>query len=169
MNKLDIKPLMCALTLLFLSACAGNTYGITSKTLFQKSGETLIITQSPGGSISEHLNATVQMRKDIKTLIIDGKCESACFLMVDILYRAGVDVAITKYGSLGFHQMWKKEQDGTITWSNNPERWSKGIQQWAIEKSAWNPWMTYMSREDMKKAYPNMKIVDFWYEVKKGH
>ena len=71
-----------------------------------------VITHDDGGFMGDYIRKYRTMRDSGETVIIDGKCASACTMVLGILPRNRI--CVTPRARLGFHQAWKKgrAQDG---------------------------------------------------------
>lgn len=60
-----------------------------------------VITNDPGGSVVEYISKYSDMRDANEHIVIDGKCISACTLMLGIL--PSQNICVTSRASFGFH------------------------------------------------------------------
>jgi hypothetical protein len=68
------------------------------------------IQNDPGGLIYNHMNAFARVRDAGENVIIDGRCYSACTLVLGIVPRDRI--CVTSRATLGFHAAWIPGQDG---------------------------------------------------------
>lgn len=64
-----------------------------------------VITHDDGGFMGDYIGKYRAMRASGETVIIDGKCASACTMVLGILPRDRI--CVTPRARLGFHQAWK--------------------------------------------------------------
>jgi hypothetical protein len=68
------------------------------------------IRNDPGGIIAEHANAFAQLRDMGESVVIDGRCISACTLVLGIIPPDRI--CVTPRAMLGFHAAWVHDRDG---------------------------------------------------------
>ena len=64
-----------------------------------------VIANDDGGRIGEYVEKYEALRASGKAVIIDGKCASACTIVLGLL--PGDRVCVTPRARLGFHQAWR--------------------------------------------------------------
>jgi hypothetical protein len=73
------------------------------------SGE-IRIRHDPGGLIGNHMSAFAQLRDMGESVVIDGRCFSACTLLLGIIPPDRI--CVTPRATLGFHAAWTYGNDG---------------------------------------------------------
>lgn len=115
------------------------------------------ITNQPGGNVELHKwQAQIARDQNIK-IVIDGKCNSACTIMVD---RARPNVCVTPNAVLGFHQaytfdMSKKylgREDIIGEYSAPMQRWIKANGGLPTEG------LIYMRYDEARKIFPACRL-----------
>ena len=71
----------------------------------QRAGATLRITDDHGGNIGAYWSRYTAAREANEQVIIDGKCSSACTLVLGIVPSRRI--CVTKNAVLGFHAAWR--------------------------------------------------------------
>lgn len=83
------------------------------------------ITNDPGGIITSHMDLYASLRSTGRRVIIDGRCMSACTLVLGMLPPD--QVCVTPRAVLGFHAAWVPGANG------RPIRSEEGTQaMWAV-------------------------------------
>lgn len=92
------------------------------------------IRNNPGGLIADHEFAFSQMRSSGETVVIDGRCYSACTLVLGIVPPDRV--CVTPRAILGFHAAWVPGTDGRPIPSNAGTR-----RMWQLYPSQIRRWL----------------------------
>jgi hypothetical protein len=77
------------------------------------SAEALRITDDPGGRIGPYLRALLAVRRSGEQVVIDGRCVSACTMVLGVIPRERI--CVTRRARLGFHAAWRPTRNGPVT------------------------------------------------------
>jgi hypothetical protein len=110
------------------------------------------ITNDPGGIITEHIQRFASVRSSGERVIIDGRCMSACTLVLGMLPPERV--CVTRRAVLGFHAAWvpgengrpiRSEEGTTAMWSVYPAH----IRRWINNKGGLTPKMLMLRGNEL--------------------
>jgi hypothetical protein len=114
------------------------------------------IRNDPGGIISEHMNVFAQLRDRGETVVIDGRCLSACTLVLGMLPPDRI--CVTSRASLGFHAAWVPGDNGRpvhseygtqAMWSVYPDN----IRRWIRSKGGLSRKMITLTGRELASMY----------------
>src|SRR5690349_13812122 len=71
---------------------------------------TVRIASDPGGQIGPYLDKLETLRNSGQNVIIDGRCLSACTMVLGVIPRD--HLCVTQRARLGFHAAWKPDAHG---------------------------------------------------------
>lgn len=127
-------------------------------TLFSSHGAraTLRITDDHGGNIGAYWSRYVAARDANEQVIIDGKCSSACTLVLGIVPARRI--CVTKNAVLGFHAAWRPGFLGFHVTNAPATRTLLGfyppeIQEWIARNGGLTDKMLYLSGRDLLGLY----------------
>ena len=72
----------------------------------------LRITDDTGGRVGPYLRALMALRDSGENVIIDGRCISACTMVLGVIPRERI--CVTRRARLGFHAAWRPTRDGPV-------------------------------------------------------
>lgn len=127
-------------------------------TLLSPSGAraTLRITDDRGGNIGAYWSRFVAARDSHEQVIIDGKCSSACTLVLGIVPSRRI--CVTGNAVLGFHAAWRPDFSGRHV-ANIPATrtllsfYPPPIRQWIARNGGLTDKMLYLSGRDLLALY----------------
>ena len=108
MARVDLMKRRIAFAALALSLATPALADIRST-----STEVRILSSSGGGVAASYADFFRQVRKSGKRVVIDGPCESACTLVLNIVPRNRI--CVTRRAVLGFHAPAFVDRDGRVT------------------------------------------------------
>ena len=122
----------------------------------QRASATLRITEDHGGNIGAYWSRYMAARDANEQVIIDGKCSSACTLVLGIVPTRRI--CVTKNAVLGFHAAWRPGFLGLHV-TNAPATntlmsfYPPPIQQWIARNGGLTDQMLYLSGSDLMALY----------------
>ena len=119
-------------------------------------GATLRITDDRGGNIGAYWSRYVAARDADEQVIIDGKCSSACTLVLGIVPPRRI--CVTKNAVLGFHAAWRPNFLGFHVTNEPATRtlmsyYPPPIRQWIARNGGLSDKMLYLSGRDLLALY----------------
>ena len=159
-----MTPVGCALRALRRSGywCVGRAAVIVHLVLLlslvgsQGAWATLRITDDRGGNIGAYWSRYIAARDSNEQVIIDGKCSSACTLVLGIVPARRI--CVTKNAVLGFHAAWRPGFLGFHV-ANEPATrtlmsfYPPPIRQWIVRNGGLTDRMLYLSGRDLLVFY----------------
>jgi hypothetical protein len=117
---------------------------------------TLRITDDRGGNIGAYWSRYVAARDADEQVIIDGKCSSACTLVLGIVPPRRI--CVTKNAVLGFHAAWRSNFLGLHVTNEPATRtlmsyYPPPIRQWIARNGGLTDKMLYLSGRDLLALY----------------
>jgi len=121
---------------------------------------TLRITDDRGGNIGAYWSRYVAARDADEQVIIDGKCSSACTLVLGIVPPRRI--CVTKNAVLGFHAAWRPNFLGFHVTNEPATRtlmsyYPPPIRQWIARNGGLTDKMLYLSGRDLLTLYRECK------------
>lgn len=116
----------------------------------------LRITDDHGGNIGDYWSRYMAAREANEQVIIDGKCSSACTLVLGIVPTRRI--CVTKNAVLGFHAAWRPGFLGLHV-ANAPATrtllsfYPPAIQQWIARNGGLTDKMLYLSGSELMALY----------------
>jgi hypothetical protein len=123
---------------------------------WQGASATLRITDDRGGNIGAYWSRYIAARDSNEQVIIDGKCSSACTLVLGIVPPRRI--CVTKNAVLGFHAAWRPGFLGLHV-ANEPATrtlmsfYPPAIRQWIARNGGLTDRMLYLSGDDLMALY----------------
>src|ERR1700680_3080210 len=71
------------------------------------------ISDDPGGQLGPYLQKLAVLRSSGEQVVIDGKCLSACTMVLGVIPRD--HICVTSKAQLGFHSAWRPEAGRQVT------------------------------------------------------
>jgi hypothetical protein len=117
----------------------------------------MLITDDPGGLITEYAERFLTARATGEHVVIDGPCLSACTLVVGMLPRD--KVCATPKAVLGFHSAWRPTRNGGTV--NSPlanqammEVYPAGLRSWIVRRGGLTKKMMFLQGRDLAAIVP---------------
>jgi hypothetical protein len=122
----------------------------------QGANATLRITDDHGGNIGAYWSRYMAARDTNEQVIIDGKCSSACTLVLGIVPTRRI--CVTKNAVLGFHAAWRPGFLGLHVTNAPATRtllsfYPPAIQEWIARNGGLTNQMLYLSGSDLLALY----------------
>jgi len=137
-------------------------FAVVLNTLVGSAGAsaTLRITDDRGGNIGAYWSRYVAARDADEQVIIDGKCSSACTLVLGIVPPRRI--CVTKNAVLGFHAAWRPNFLGFHVTNEPATRtlmsyYPPPIRQWIARNGGLTDKMLYLSGRDLLTLYRECK------------
>ena len=114
------------------------------------------ITDDHGGNIGEYWARFIALRNSREQIIIDGRCSSACTLVLGIVPRDRI--CVTANALLGFHAAWRPgllglkviNEPGTRTLLNF---YPEPVREWIARNGGLSTGMLYLSGPELMAMY----------------
>jgi hypothetical protein len=119
---------------------------------------TLWITGDNGGTILEYAQRFQKARDSGERVIIDGKCLSACTMIIGMVPRN--HVCVTSNAVLGFHAAFRRTETGTIVASTDATKfmmdaYPPAVRKWIKQRGGLTTQMIYLSGSDLTAFVPS--------------
>lgn len=115
------------------------------------------ISDDPGGLIDTYVQRFNQVRDSSERIVVDGRCLSACTLVLALVPRERI--CVTPNAVFGFHSAWSYDAQGGETsnreatqslWNMYPER----IRQWIRANGGLHQKLIYLRGRQLAAMYP---------------
>jgi hypothetical protein len=115
------------------------------------------ISDDPGGQLGPYLQRLAALRSSGEQVVIDGRCLSACTMLLGVIPRD--HICVTPRAQLGFHAAWRPDEaghqvtsrDGTqLLMDNYPQQ----IRDWIARRGGLSSRMIYLAGRDLASMYP---------------
>ena len=115
------------------------------------------ISDDPGGQLGPYLQRLAALRSSGEQVVIDGRCLSACTMVLGVIPRD--HICVTPRAQLGFHAAWRPDdaghqvtsRDGTqLLMDNYPQQ----VREWIARRGGLSPRMIYLAGRDLASMYP---------------
>ncbi len=115
------------------------------------------IGDDPGGQLGTYLLKFSQWRKSGERVVIDGRCLSACTLVLGLLPRQRI--CVTPRAVLGFHATWTPDTSGMpmlSRWSTRTllQMYPDPVRQWILRHGGLSERMIYLTGAELAALYP---------------
>jgi hypothetical protein len=122
----------------------------------QRASATLRITDDHGGNIGAYWSRYMAARDSNEQVIIDGKCSSACTLVLGIVPTRRI--CVTKNAVLGFHAAWRPGFLGLHVTNAPATRtllsfYPPPIREWIARNGGLTNQMLYLSGDELMALY----------------
>jgi hypothetical protein len=116
----------------------------------------IVIRNNPGGLISEHYAEFTRIRDAGERVVIDGRCYSACTLVLGMIPRERL--CVTGRARLGFHAAWAYAPDGSKVASpiGNSQLWDNyppEVRGWIARRGGLTPKLMVLSGRELTSMY----------------
>src|ERR1700676_3919856 len=115
------------------------------------------ISDDPGGQLGPYLQGLAALRSSGEQVVIDGRCLSACTMVLGVIPRD--HICVTPRAQLGFHAAWRQDEagrqvtsvDGTqLLMDNYPQQ----VREWIARRAGLSPRMIYLAGRALPSMYP---------------
>jgi hypothetical protein len=119
---------------------------------------TLWITGDNGGTILEYAQRFQKARGSGERVIIDGKCLSACTMVIGMVPRD--HVCVTQNAVLGFHAAFRRTETGAIVASTDATKfmmdaYPPAVRKWLKQRGGLTNQMIFLSGSELATFVPS--------------
>jgi hypothetical protein len=115
------------------------------------------ISDDPGGQLGPYLQKLAALRSSGEQVRIDGRCLSACTMVLGVIPRD--HICVTPRAQLGFHAAWRPDETGhqvasregtELLMNNYPQQ----VREWIERRGGLSPRMMYLTGRELASMYP---------------
>jgi hypothetical protein len=114
------------------------------------------ISDDPGGQLGPYLQKLAALRSSGQQVVIDGKCLSACTMVLGVIPRD--HICVTSKAQLGFHAAWRPEAGRQVTSLEGTElmmdNYPQPVRDWITRRGGLTPHMIFLSGRELASMYP---------------
>jgi hypothetical protein len=114
------------------------------------------ISDDPGGQLGPYLQRLAALRNSGEKVVIDGRCLSACTMVLGAIPRD--HICVTSRAQLGFHAAWRPEAGRQVTSSEGTQllmdNYPEPVREWIARRGGLTPRMIYLAGRDLASMYP---------------
>jgi hypothetical protein len=114
------------------------------------------ISDDPGGQLGPYLHKLAALRSSGEQVVIDGKCLSACTMVLGVIPRD--HICVTSKAQLGFHAAWRPEAGHQVTSREGTElmmdNYPQQVRDWIARRGGLTPRMMFLSGRELASMYP---------------
>jgi hypothetical protein len=114
------------------------------------------ISDDPGGQLGPYLQKLAVLRSSGEQVVIDGKCLSACTMVLGAIPRD--HICVTPKAQLGFHAAWRPEAGRQVTSLEGTEllmdNYPQQVREWIARRGGLTPHMIFLSGRELASMYP---------------
>jgi hypothetical protein len=114
------------------------------------------ISDDPGGQLGPYLQKLATLRSSGEQVVIDGKCLSACTMVLGVIPRD--HICVTARAQLGFHAAWRPEGGRQVTSREGTEllmdNYPQEVRDWIARRGGLSPRMIFLSGRELASMYP---------------
>jgi len=114
------------------------------------------ISDDPGGQLGPYLQKLAVLRSSGEQVVIDGKCLSACTMVLGVIPRD--HICVTSKAQLGFHAAWRPEAGRQVTSLEGTEllmdNYPQPVRDWITRRGGLTPHMIFLSGRELASMYP---------------
>jgi hypothetical protein len=114
------------------------------------------ISDDPGGQLGPYLQKLAVLRTSGEQVVIDGKCLSACTMVLGVIPRD--HICVTSKAQLGFHAAWRPEAGRQVTSLEGTEllmdNYPQQVRDWIARRGGLTPHMIFLSGRELASMYP---------------
>jgi hypothetical protein len=145
--RLSNRFLVSVVTAACATLCASNA-----------ANATLWITGDTGGTILEYAQRFQKARNSGERVVIDGKCLSACTMVIGMVSRD--HVCVTPNAVLGFHAAFRRTEAGTIVASTDATKfmmdaYPPAVRKWIKQRGGLTNQMIFLSGSELAAFVPS--------------
>ena len=115
------------------------------------------ISNDPGGQLGPYLQRLAALRSSGEQVVIDGRCLSACTMVLGIIPRG--HICVTPRAQLGFHAAWRPDETGHQVTSRDGtqllmDNYPQQVREWIARRGGLSPRMIYLTGRELASMYP---------------
>jgi hypothetical protein len=114
------------------------------------------ISDDPGGQLGPYLQKLATLRSSGEQVVIDGKCLSACTMVLGVIPRD--HICVTARAQLGFHAAWRPEGGRQVTSREGTDllmdNYPQEVRDWIARRGGLSPRMIFLSGHELASMYP---------------
>lgn len=115
------------------------------------------ISDDPGGQLGPYLQKLAALRSSGEQVVIDGKCLSACTMVLGVIPRD--HICVTSKAQLGFHAAWRPGESGHQVTSREGtelmmDNYPQQVRDWIARRGGLTPRMMFLSGRELASMYP---------------
>jgi hypothetical protein len=115
------------------------------------------ITNDPGGQLGPYLQKLAALRNSGERVVIDGRCLSACTMVLGVVSRD--HICVTHRAQLGFHAAWRPDETGRQVTSRDGtqllmDNYPQEVRSWIAQHGGLSPHMMYLTGRALASMYP---------------
>jgi len=114
------------------------------------------ISDDPGGQLGPYLQKLATLRSSGEQVVIDGKCLSACTMVLGVIPRD--HICVTARAQLGFHAAWRPEGGRQVTSREGTDllmdNYPQEVRDWIARRGGLSPRMIFLSGRELASMYP---------------
>ena len=114
------------------------------------------ISDDPGGQLGPYLQKLAVLRSSGEQVVIDGKCLSACTMVLGVIPHD--HICVTSKAQLGFHAAWRPEAGRQVTSLEGTEllmdNYPQQVRDWIARRGGLTPHMIFLSGRELASMYP---------------
>ena len=114
------------------------------------------IADDPGGQLGPYLQKLAALRSSGEQVVIDGKCLSACTMVLGVIPHD--HICVTSRAQLGFHAAWRPEGGRQVTSREGTEllmdNYPQEVRDWIARRGGLSPRMIFLSGHELTSMYP---------------
>jgi len=115
------------------------------------------ISDDPGGQLGPYLQKLAVLRSSGEQVVIDGKCLSACTMVLGVIPHD--HICVTSRAQLGFHAAWRPDESGRQVTSREGtellmDNYPPQVRDWISRRGGLTPHMIFLSGRELASMYP---------------
>jgi hypothetical protein len=114
------------------------------------------ISDDPGGQLGPYLQKLAALKSSGEQVVIDGKCLSACTMVLGVIPRN--HICVTSKAQLGFHAAWRPEAGRQVTSREGTElmmdNYPQEVRDWIARRGGLSPRMIFLTGRELASMYP---------------
>ena len=115
------------------------------------------ISDDPGGQLGPYLQRLAALRSSGEQVVIDGRCLSACTMVLGMIPRG--HICVTPRAQLGFHADWRPDETGHQVTSRDGtqllmDNYPQQVREWIARRGGLSPRMIYLTGRELASMYP---------------
>jgi hypothetical protein len=115
------------------------------------------ISDDPGGQLGPYLQRLAALRSSGEQVVIDGRCLSACTMVLGMIPRG--HICVTPRAQLGFHAAWRPDETGRQVTSRDGtqllmDNYPQQVREWIARRGGLSPRMIYLTGRELASMYP---------------
>ena len=115
------------------------------------------ISDDPGGQLGPYLQRLATLRSSGEQVVIDGRCLSACTMVLGVIPRD--HICVTSRAQLGFHAAWRPDEAGRRVTSRDGtqllmDNYPLQVREWIAQRGGLSLRMMYLTGRELTSMYP---------------